>query len=340
MGIRKIDFIFILEEIVKRDLNKGRTLILGYQDIYFGNEYASSVFEKFDIYGTKVKNTINPNFKKNKYCDCKSLFYNLGFETVDILDASDYEGANIIFDMNNEAKKDLFESYDFIFDWGTIEHVYNTKQYLKNILFFLKNGGHYLCLAPASGFLEHGYYQFSPVFFYDYFRRNNWKIISNYILNIKNLLTPQETWNLFEYKMGSLDVYAMGGIDSSTYQTYNLVRKNISTQSEANMQQTQFFNIWNKDHKEKKIEDKIEDKKESKYIFYIFKHYFNFMKFSFYISIQKENISIFNDFSTKIKNIFFDKKNILSDKENFFIEKLNTNKIVYKIISNKIYYNK
>ena len=246
MGIRELDFIFIVDQIISNNLNKGKILILGYQDVYFGKDYVKKIFKKYENFDhEKIKDTKNKNFYKHGFCDSRSLFESLGFSKVDILDASDYEGAEIIFDMNEELIKEHFNQYDFIFDWGTIEHVYDTKQYLTNIFSLLKSNGHYLCLAPASGLIEHGYYQYSPIFFKDYFRQNNWKVVNNFIINIKNIFAD-ETWYIYEYIDNSMDMYAMGGIDDSIYFSYNLVKKDLNTTFDKIINQTQFVDRWNK----------------------------------------------------------------------------------------------
>ena len=51
---------------------------------------------------------------------------------VDSIDKSDYEGATIIFDMNNEIFPELKGKYDTVLDSGTLEHIFNIPQALDN----------------------------------------------------------------------------------------------------------------------------------------------------------------------------------------------------------------
>jgi hypothetical protein len=46
----------------------------------------------------------------------------LGFE-VSSVDASDYEGATIVHDLNIPIPRELVEQFDIVWDGGTLEHV-------------------------------------------------------------------------------------------------------------------------------------------------------------------------------------------------------------------------
>src|SRR5437763_3852117 len=76
-------------------------------------------------------------FKKFRYpppsmadgpIDDIALFRALGFTSVESLDASDYEGADIVWDLNKAVPDSLKAKYDVVFDGGTSEHVFNFPQ--------------------------------------------------------------------------------------------------------------------------------------------------------------------------------------------------------------------
>lgn len=94
------------------------------------------------------------------------FFQMLGYETVDALDISDYEGANIVGDLNDPALPDRFSSrYDLIYDSGTIEHVFDITVGLRSIDRLVKLGGTVVHATPSNGFLDHGFWQVSPDLF-------------------------------------------------------------------------------------------------------------------------------------------------------------------------------
>ncbi len=82
------------------------------------------------------------------------------------VDASDYEGAALIHDMNIPVGDELCERFDLVVDGGTMEHVFAPPVALANMMKMLKVGGSLIIWSPANNLCGHGFYQFSPEFFY------------------------------------------------------------------------------------------------------------------------------------------------------------------------------
>lgn len=85
-------------------------------------------------------------------------------ESVDILDASAYQEANLIADLNLPYSGP--EKFNTLIDSGTIEHVFDIKRCLFNYISFLNPGGHLIVATTSNNLTGHGFYQFSPEFFY------------------------------------------------------------------------------------------------------------------------------------------------------------------------------
>jgi hypothetical protein len=105
------------------------------------------------------------------------LFQRLGFDVVDSLDKSSFEGANVIHDMNcllDRGFKNI-GSYDLIIDGGTIEHIFHTPNALKNIFDLLVVDGRVIHLSPVN-MINHGYYNFATFFFEEYYAANEFLI--------------------------------------------------------------------------------------------------------------------------------------------------------------------
>jgi hypothetical protein len=85
---------------------------------------------------------------------------------VESIDASDYEGATIIADFNKPLGDRHHGTFTSFIDFGAMEHIFNAHQVLVNINKILRTNGTALLLTPANGYLGHGFYQFSPEFFY------------------------------------------------------------------------------------------------------------------------------------------------------------------------------
>jgi hypothetical protein len=90
----------------------------------------------------------------------------IGAQKVDSLDASDFEGATIIHDLNEPMPHCYKDRYDVVFDGGTLEHVFNFPVALRNAMEAVKIGGHLILLTPTNNYCGHGFYQFSPELFY------------------------------------------------------------------------------------------------------------------------------------------------------------------------------
>ncbi|MEL7114711.1 MAG: methyltransferase [Pseudomonadota bacterium] len=73
----------------------------------------------------------------------ETLMRKLGFGEIESMDFSDYEGASILQDLNKPIPDHLEQQFDFIFDGGTIEHVFNVPQALENVFRMLKPGGRF-----------------------------------------------------------------------------------------------------------------------------------------------------------------------------------------------------
>lgn len=96
----------------------------------------------------------------------ESVFAHLGAQAVDSLDASSYEASTIVHDLNVPLPDRLHGRYSVVFDGGTLEHVFNFPQALKNCMQAVQVGGHFLTITPANSLLGHGFYQFSPELYF------------------------------------------------------------------------------------------------------------------------------------------------------------------------------
>jgi hypothetical protein len=104
---------------------------------------------------------------RSTYCE-EMMKETWGFQTVDSLDASDYEGATIIHNMNKPLPEN-FKKYDFIFDGGSTEHIFNIPQTFENIINALEVGGVFCSVTCNNNYSGHGMYQFSPELYFSAF---------------------------------------------------------------------------------------------------------------------------------------------------------------------------
>ena len=124
----------------------------------------------------------NDEVFSQKYSDDILTKY-LGANLIDSIDNSNFEGANIICDMNNELQN-INKQYDTIIDFGTSEHIFNINHNLNNISKLCKIGGRIIHCLPANNQCGHGFWQFSPELFFSlYDELNGYKSTKLYLIN-------------------------------------------------------------------------------------------------------------------------------------------------------------
>ena len=144
-----------------------KTLMLGRQKLYASPKDVENFISLFKNNTTR--------FSEIKWDSGYSepLFQLLGGNTIDSMDYSNYENANVIHDLNKEIPGHLKNNYSAIIDGGTMEHIFNFPVAIKNCMEMVAPGGHYIGITPVNNTMGHGFYQFSPELYYTIFRKEN-----------------------------------------------------------------------------------------------------------------------------------------------------------------------
>jgi len=93
----------------------------------------------------------------------------------DSVDASPYENAPLIHDMNLPwpAVSEARSRYDAVLDFGCLEHVFDFPTAWRNCVDLCRVGGHVFHSLPANNLSGHGFYQFSPELFFNLYQPKN-----------------------------------------------------------------------------------------------------------------------------------------------------------------------
>jgi hypothetical protein len=94
------------------------------------------------------------------------LFARLGAEETRSIDASPFEGATDVHDLNEPIPDSLKQNFSAVIDSGTLEHVFNLPQAIANAMEMVELGGHLLFMSPTNNEGGHGFYQFAPELFF------------------------------------------------------------------------------------------------------------------------------------------------------------------------------
>ena len=97
----------------------------------------------------------------------------LGAENTVSVDASDYEGATRLVDLNRPLPADLEGAFSAVVDLGTLEHVFDFPTAMGNCMRMVAPNGHLLSVTVANNMTGHGFYQFSPELLYRVFTESN-----------------------------------------------------------------------------------------------------------------------------------------------------------------------
>lgn len=133
------------------------TAMIGRQ-VFFSN--TTAVARVFSALG--VEENADNFVRENNHSFAEPYFRLLGARSIISLDYSPYEAATNLHDMNLPIPDSLRERFTAVHDGGTLEHVFNAPQALKNCMEMLQIGGHFLQVSPANNYMGHGFWQFSP----------------------------------------------------------------------------------------------------------------------------------------------------------------------------------
>jgi hypothetical protein len=153
----------VLAEVAARLARKRRCLLLGVPTLTFSpGALSSHLTGNWDVR------------------DANGFFSRLGFEEVDALDVSAYEGANIIADLNDPSlPKHIDGDYDLIYDSGTLEHIFDAPTALRSLVSLTSKGGVIVHANPANGFMDHGLWQISPDLFRAFYGAAGYDILTS-----------------------------------------------------------------------------------------------------------------------------------------------------------------
>ena len=139
-----------------------RCATLGRQHYYVSNSETRGLLKEFGLSPGDFPNLFPKEYPTYSEPFCQML----GVKTLHTIDASNYEGATHVHDMNQPMPDSWKAAYDVVADIGTLEHVFNFPVAIRNTLEMVKPGGHFFAHNPANNYFGHGFYQFSPELFF------------------------------------------------------------------------------------------------------------------------------------------------------------------------------
>jgi len=104
----------------------------------------------------------------------------LGIHDYNALDVTDYEGADIVWDLGQPIPEKYHGTFDFIYNGGCFDNMFNPGVAMMNLSKMLKPGGRMVCMESASSY-HPPYLMFSPGWFNDFYVFNSYNSCAVYL---------------------------------------------------------------------------------------------------------------------------------------------------------------
>jgi SAM-dependent methyltransferase len=175
---------FLVREHCYRPIT-GKTLFIGRQTCAFTPETHKRLLDRHGVRNAcsgPVEYDNQTRYSEGKGWITDRYFMKaLGAEEFQALDVTDYEGAEIVHDLGYPIGDEYARTFDFIYNGGCFDNMFNPGVAMMSLSKILKPGGRMLCMESASSFVSLPYLIFSPGWFFDYFVINKYADCKVYI---------------------------------------------------------------------------------------------------------------------------------------------------------------
>jgi len=184
MGITPLHARLIVLEHKRRPLPETIHL-LGRQTVYLTEEDAKRMLQSCGVEPAAAATeldvqTIGAAALQGQYISDRMFFAMLGAKNVLAIDYTDYEGAEIIIDLNAPVPQEHVGTIDFLFCGSVLDNIFDPATYITNVSRLLKPGGR-VCDQNIISQAHHPYLILTPGWMLDYYVVNRF---SNYTIYI------------------------------------------------------------------------------------------------------------------------------------------------------------
>jgi hypothetical protein len=233
----------LMIEAHQRQPFHGKLLQLGRQEIFFSAQDLERIAasRRFTPANKYVLDAIDD--RRRALTDIE-FFGAFGFSSIAAADYSDFDNAELVYDMNRDDLPAAHrEAYDCVVDGGTMEHVFHAPNFLANVFALLRVGGRVVHVTPASNAVDHGFYSFSPCLFYEFYKANGWRLDACKLLDLGTKLLPIRM-TAYDYAppipRDLLDGYLRGTV----HYTFFVATKLPQSTGDKIPQQTFYQELW------------------------------------------------------------------------------------------------
>lgn len=183
MGLTVVVAELIITEHLYRPI-RGNVLFVGRQTVFLDEKSLNALLIKHGLTlpaGFKYEFDDETRSADGKhFISDRCFMQSIGIDKVDFLDVTDYEGADIVHDLGHPVPDMLSNRYDFIYNGGCLDNMFNPGVALINFSKMLRPGGRVICLESAMSW-NSPYLMYSPGWFWDYYVTNGFADCKIYI---------------------------------------------------------------------------------------------------------------------------------------------------------------
>ncbi len=178
---------------------EGDALLLGRQMVFMTPDEAQALVEKMGIRlrsGVSIELDRTPHGRERNFISDISFFSLFADANVRASDVSDYEGADIIFDLSGGLPTQTLGAFDFIYNGSVLDNVFDPASCMKNISRMLRRDG--VCFG-YEGLVHSGpaYLKFGPEWFFDYYAVNDFADVQIYCCAFDHV--HRSAWTAYQW---------------------------------------------------------------------------------------------------------------------------------------------
>ncbi len=201
MGISK-GAVTLLGMSLQQVSRAGSVITFGVQKVHTSYDDALRRFSRAGIAAAPVAHSGNGSLHQ------EVLFRMLGYDTVESLDYYDAESPTHVHDLNRPVPEALRQRFDLVYDGGTTEHCFSVPECLSNAVRLARNGGRIIHHLPLNNWVDHGFYQFSPGLFFDFYEANGFDELA---LLLHFMIGRKESFISYDPRTDERLPYQLGG---------------------------------------------------------------------------------------------------------------------------------
>jgi hypothetical protein len=246
VGLSACALRLLLDE-ARREPFAGSVVVLGKQDVWFTEATLRACAAAAGVQLRDVPLTLSakPGQARAGYLSDDSMLKALGFTDYAALDVSDYEATDIItHNLNSPTIPPEIEGrFDVVIDGGTLEHVFHLPNAMSALGRMVHPQGRVIHASPSSNHVDHGFYMFSPTFFWDYYSANGFELPTVHVVRYQQRHLDRP-WDVYEYTSGALDPVSFGGLDDSLFMVWCVARKTADSTTGVIPEQRAYVRVW------------------------------------------------------------------------------------------------